>query len=104
MFALFDISFSPLLLEDVEEFGILVFTRDDNNIVEIFSGSANQANTADINLFDNFLCATSVLHCLLEGVEVNNDEVDLRYGILYHLGLVFCQATTAQDSTKHFGV
>ena len=93
-----------LLLQHCEQLAIHHNRGNDQRILVVLSRSANQRDTADVDLLDNGLLLGAACHGLLEGVEINDNQIDLGDSILRHLLAVALVVAAAQDTTEHAGV
>ena len=101
---LFECRSGSLLLDNVEESGILSLRGYNDHVVEVLGAGTDKANATDINLFDDGSIVRTAGNGLLEGIEVDDDEVDFGDFVLCHLLAVALKAATAEDSSEHFGV
>ena len=92
------------VFEQVQQRAVVVLAGDNDHIFEVFRRSPDQGNPPDVNLLDDLLVRSALRNGGLKGVEVNNDEVDMRQLVLLHVGHVFGQVAAVQDPSKHLGV
>ena len=93
-----------LLLQHCEQLAIHHNRGNDQRILVVLSRSTNQRDTADVDLLDNGLLLGAACHGLLEGVEINDNQIDFGNSILSHLLAVALVVAAAQDTTEHAGV
>ena len=93
-----------MFLQQVEQGLVVSLGGYDDDIAEILCCSADEADTADVNLFDDVCLACSGSHCVLEGIEIDDDKVDGWDVVLLHLLLVTLVLATAQNAAKHLWV
>ena len=74
---------------------------DDNDILEVLGRSADQGDTAYVDLLNDVLLVRTRGYSLLEGIEVHDNEVYLRDFILGDLGSVALIITTSQDAPEY---
>lgn len=78
---------------------------DDGDAGVIFRGAAQHRGTADVDVFDGFFqCHAFALDGLLEGIEIDDDEVDGGNGMLLGLGLVLGIVAFLQETAVDFRV
>ena len=82
----------------------MLYSGDDDDVVEVFGSSADKADATDVDFFDDVLLRGSAGNGLLKGIEVDDDEVNLWYLILRQLFAVAIHIATSQNAAKHFGV
>ena len=101
---LFDIGLCALLIKDVEKHAVFCLRRNDNNVLEILGTSTDERDATYVDLLDDVSLRSTTCHCLLEWIEVNDNEVDLWYLILSHLVEVALKLTTSEDASEDFWV
>ena len=90
--------------DDLQQLGILINRRHDQHILIVFGSGTDQRNASDIDLLDDCLLVGTRCNGLLERIEVNDYQIDLRDLVLFHLLAILGIVPTGQNTTKHFGV
>jgi len=93
-----------LVFEQLDELAVVFLRRHDQHIVEVLGTSADERDATDVDLLDDFAGVVGVGHSLLEGIEVDDDEVERRDVVFLHLLLVRLKLGATQDAAKHFGM
>ena len=93
-----------LLLVEFQEFGVVVHSGYDDHVVEVLGGGADEADAADVDFLNDVLLRGTAGHRLLEGVEVDDDEVNLGNLVFGQLLAVAVHVAAGQDTTEHLGV
>ena len=87
----------------VQDSGVVRRIDDDADRGMILGGSAEQRGTADVDVLDRRVqVAIGARNRRLEGIQVNDDQVDRRDAVLCHDG--FVQPAPAQDPAMDFRV
>ena len=89
-----------LLVEDVEQYRIFGFARNDNNVLEVLGSGTDERDATYINLLDDVGLACTACHGLLEWIEVYYNKVDLGDGILSHLLYVALVVAACKDAAE----
>ena len=104
MAALFEGGGTVLLCVELEEFGVVVDSRDDDHVLEVLGGGTDEGDAANVNLLNDILLGGTAGHSGLEGVEVDDDEVYFGDFVLCQLLSVGVHVATAEDAAEDFGV
>ena len=86
----FNVGLGALLVEDGEQHRVLGLARNDDHVVEVLGSGADERNATDVDLLDNFLLRSTSCHSLLKRLDIDDDQVDGRYFVRFHLLLVAC--------------
>ena len=100
--AVVDGGLTMLLFQQLDEFAVILLRRHDEHVVEVLRAGANQRNATDVDFLDDGRRIFGLGHGLLEGIEVDNDEVEGRDVVFLHLLLVRGKLGATQDAAKHF--
>jgi len=101
---------SPVLAaQNVQQAVVLLAAGANQHIGMVFSRCPDERNAANVNFLDYFrpICAMGLLtfvERLLERVEVNDHQVELRDGVFVQLRRIRLVFPTRQDATEHFWV
>ena len=93
-----------LLLVDGEELLVVVDGWHYHHVVEVLGGGTDKADASDVDFLDNVLLGGAAGDGLLEGVEVDDDQVDLRYLVLCQLLAVAEHVAARQYAAEHLRV
>ena len=93
-----------LLLVELQKFGVVVHGGHDDHVVEVLGGGADEADASDVDFLNDVLLRGTAGHGLLEGVEVDDDEVDLRNFVFGQLLAVAVHVAAREDASEHLGV
>ena len=102
--AVFYVGLCALLVENVEQHAVFCLAGHDNHVLEVLGSGADERDAAYVDLLDDVGFRSAACHSLLEGIEVNDDEVDFRNVVFFHLLSVALVVAAAQNASKHFGV
>ena len=79
----------PLLLcEQFYQCGVLLPGGNDHHVPEILCGGPDKGNPPDVNFLDDLLVAGTGTQGFLEGVKIDDHQVDARDFVFLQLGLI----------------
>ena len=93
-----------LLLQQREQLAILLNRGNDHGVLEVLCRSTNQRNTADVDLLDDSLLLGTACNGLLEGIEIDDHQINFGDSILCHLLAVALVVAATQDAAEYAGV
>ena len=82
---------------------VVVTARYDHYVGEVLGRGADEGDATDVDLFDDEVFFLGVGHRFFEGVEIDDDQVDLGDVVFSELAQVILLAA-GQDPPVHFGV
>ena len=102
--AILDVGLGAFLIEYIEQHAILGLAGHDDHVLEVLGSGANKRDAAYVYLLDDVSLRGTAGYGLLKWVEIHDDQVDGRDGILFHLGQVAHVLPTGQDASEYLGV
>src|SRR5690606_6348301 len=87
-----------------KDFGVVGGVDDDGHIGVVLGGGADHGRAANVDILDDVVIGSARGDGLLEGVEIDRDEVDGADFVLCHRGGVGWVVPYRKKSAMHFGV
>ena len=92
------------LHQDVAQRLVLGLRGDDDHVVVVLGGGADERDAAYVYLLDDVGLGRAAGHRGFEGIEIHDDEVYLRDFIFLYLLAVLLQGAAAEDASEDFGM
>ena len=102
--AVVQLALCSFLLEEVEQRLVLSLRGHNDDVAEVLGCGSDEADAADVYLLDDVCLACPRCHGVLEGIEIDDDEVDVRNVVLLHLLPVAFVLATSEDAAEHLRV
>src|SRR5687768_7840042 len=80
---------------------VLISRCNDQYIVEVFCGRANERDSTNVNLFNNIVFGPALRDCFFKGIEIDNHELNRTYLEFFRLIQIARVFSTVKNFSKH---